>query len=52
MIAMLGFAGSAPTYNFKPTYNFNSCEVTRATSAAGALVTLRTTWVDNWVEYN
>jgi hypothetical protein len=32
-------------------YRYNSCEVKKATSPAGALVTLRNTWVDNWVEY-
>lgn len=32
-------------------YNYNSCEVSRATTTMGALVTLRNTWVDNWVEY-
>ena len=32
-------------------YNYNSCEVKKATTPAGALVTLRNTWVDNWVEY-
>jgi hypothetical protein len=32
-------------------YNYNSCEVSKATAPAGALVTLRNTWVDNWVEY-
>jgi hypothetical protein len=32
-------------------YNYNSCEVARATTLMGALVTLRNTWVDNWVEY-
>jgi hypothetical protein len=32
-------------------YNYNSCEVARATTPMGALVTLRNTWVDNWVEY-
>jgi len=32
-------------------YVYNSCEVAKATSPAGALVTLRNTWVDNWVEY-
>jgi hypothetical protein len=32
-------------------YNYNSCEVAKATAPAGALVTLRNTWVDNWVEY-
>lgn len=32
-------------------YNYNSCEVARATTPMGALVTLPNTWVDNWVEY-
>jgi hypothetical protein len=32
-------------------YNYNSCEVAKATTLMGALVTLRNTWVDNWVEY-
>jgi hypothetical protein len=32
-------------------YSYNSCEVARATTLMGALVTLRNTWVDNWVEY-
>lgn len=32
-------------------YNYNSCEVARATTPMGALITLRNTWVDNWVEY-
>jgi hypothetical protein len=32
-------------------YNYNSCEVSKATTTMGALVTLRNTWVDNWVEY-
>lgn len=32
-------------------YRYNSCEVARAAAQAGALVTLRNTWVDNWVEY-
>ena len=48
----LGTYVPSSTANGTKTYNFNSCEVTRATSAAGALVTLRNTWVDNWVEYN
>jgi hypothetical protein len=30
---------------------YNSCEVAKATTTNGALVTLRNTWVDNWVEY-
>jgi hypothetical protein len=32
-------------------YHYNSCEVAKATTTMGALVTLRNTWVDNWVEY-
>ena len=32
-------------------YNYSSCEVSKATTTMGALVTLRNTWVDNWVEY-
>jgi hypothetical protein len=32
-------------------YHYNSCEVSKATTTMGALVTLRNTWVDNWVEY-
>jgi Tfp pilus assembly protein PilX len=48
----LGTYVPSSTANGTKTYNFNSCEVTRATSAAGALVTLRNTWVDNWVNYN
>lgn len=37
--------------NGTKSYVYNSCEVFKATSPAGALVTLRNTWVDNWVEY-
>ncbi len=48
----LGTYVPSSTANGTKSYNFNSCEVTRATSRAGALVTLRNTWVDNWVEYN
>jgi len=33
------------------TYTYNSCNVAKATMGSGALVTLRNTWVDNWVEY-
>jgi hypothetical protein len=33
------------------TYQYNSCNVAKATMGSGALVTLRNTWVDNWVEY-
>ncbi len=32
-------------------YNYNSCEVAKSATTMGALVTLRNTWVDNWVEY-
>jgi hypothetical protein len=32
-------------------FHYNSCEVAKATTTMGALVTLRNTWVDNWVEY-
>jgi hypothetical protein len=32
-------------------YLYNSCEVAKANRTAGALVTLKNTWVDNWVEY-
>jgi len=37
--------------NGTKSYNYNSWEVSKATTPAGALVTLRNTWVDNWVEY-
>jgi len=37
--------------NGTKTYEYNSCEVAKATMGSGALVTLRNTWVDNWVEY-
>jgi hypothetical protein len=37
--------------NGNKAYNYNSCEVARATTPLGALITLRNTWVDNWVEY-
>jgi hypothetical protein len=39
------------TANGTKQYNYSSCEVARATTTMGALVTLRNTWVDNWVEY-
>jgi hypothetical protein len=32
-------------------YRYNSCEVSKAARMAGSLVTLKNTWVDNWVEY-
>ena len=41
----------ASTANGTKQYNYNSCEVAKATTTMGALVTLRNTWVDNWVEY-
>lgn len=47
----LGLAVPVSTANGTKDYNFNSCEVAKANKPAGALVTLRNTWVDNWVEY-
>jgi hypothetical protein len=47
----LGMPAPTATANGTKKYSFNSCEVARANSATGALVTLRNTWVDNWVEY-
>lgn len=47
----LGTYEPASTANGTKTYNYNSCEVAKATTPAGALVTLKNTWVDNWVEY-
>ena len=41
----------ASTANGTKQYNYNSCEVAKSTTTMGALVTLRNTWVDNWVEY-
>src|SRR5207237_10818191 len=41
----------ASTANCTKQYNYNSCEVAKSTTTMGALVTLRNTWVDNWVEY-
>lgn len=41
----------ASTANGTKEYNYNSCAVAKATTTMGALVTLRNTWVDNWVEY-
>jgi hypothetical protein len=37
--------------NGQKNYNYDSCEVAKTTTTMGALVTLRNTWVDNWVEY-
>jgi type II secretory pathway pseudopilin PulG len=47
----LGTYVPTSTANGTKTYQYNSCEVARATMGSGALVTLRNTWVDNWVEY-
>lgn len=47
----LGLPVPVSTANGTKSYNFNSCEVAKANKPAGALVTLRNTWVDNWVEY-
>jgi hypothetical protein len=47
----LGTYVPGSTANGTKEYNYNSCEVAKATTTMGALVTLRNTWVDNWVEY-
>ena len=47
----LGTYVPASTANGTKQYLYNSCEVAKATTTMGALVTLRNTWVDNWVEY-
>jgi hypothetical protein len=47
----LGTYVPSATANGTKEYNYNSCEVAKATTTMGALVTLRNTWVDNWVEY-
>lgn len=47
----LGTYVPTSTANGTKTYEYNSCEVAKATMSSGALVTLRNTWVDNWVEY-
>ena len=47
----LGTYVPASTANGTKQYNYDSCEVAKATTTMGALVTLRNTWVDNWVEY-
>jgi hypothetical protein len=39
------------TANGTKQYEYDSCEVAKATTTMGSLVTLRNTWVDNWVEY-
>jgi hypothetical protein len=47
----LGTYVAGSTGNGTKQYNYSSCEVSKATTTMGALVTLRNTWVDNWVEY-
>jgi hypothetical protein len=47
----LGTYVPTSTANGTKTYQYNSCEVAKAAMGSGALVTLRNTWVDNWVEY-
>jgi type II secretory pathway pseudopilin PulG len=47
----LGMVVPPSTANGTKFYKYNSCEVARATTTTGALVTLSNTWVDNWVEY-
>jgi len=47
----LGTYVPSSTANGTKEYNYNSCEVAKANTTMGALVTLRNTWVDNWVEY-
>jgi len=47
----LGTYVPSSTANGTKSYNYNSCEVAKSNMSSGALVTLRNTWVDNWVEY-
>jgi hypothetical protein len=47
----LGTYVPTSTANGTKQYNYNSCEVAKTNTTIGALVTLRNTWVDNWVEY-
>lgn len=47
----LGMEVEGAVGNGTKEYMYNSCEVARSAAMAGALVTLRNTWVDNWVEY-
>ncbi len=47
----LGTYVPVSTANGTKSYNYNSCVVAKANMSSGALVTLRNTWVDNWVEY-
>jgi len=47
----LGTYVPSSTANGTKEYRYNSCEVSKATTTMGSLVTLPNTWVDNWVEY-
>jgi hypothetical protein len=47
----LGTYVPGSTANGTKQYNYDSCQVAKTTTTMGALVTLRNTWVDNWVEY-
>jgi hypothetical protein len=47
----LGTYVPSSTANGTKSYTYNSCEVAKANRTAGSLVTLKNTWVDNWVEY-
>jgi len=47
----LGTYVPSSTANGTKEYVYSSCEVAKANRTAGALVTLKNTWVDNWVEY-
>jgi hypothetical protein len=47
----LGTYVPSSTANGTKQYLYNSCEVAKANRTAGSLVTLKNTWVDNWVEY-
>jgi hypothetical protein len=47
----LGMIVPPATANGTKQYQYDSCEVAKATTTMGSLVTLRNTWVDNWVEY-
>jgi hypothetical protein len=48
---LIGTYVPSSTANGTKQYHYNSCEVAKSTTTMGALVTLRNTWVDNWVEY-
>ncbi len=49
--AKLGQTVPINTANGTKNYQYNSCEVAKALRGMGALVPLKNTWVDNWVEY-